>query len=96
MANISHHEILKLARISHIALADHEIAPLVAQIDTVLTYAQRVQELSGQSVSLEATDKARNVFRHDCACQSNADAILARAPHEQEGYFVVPRILENH
>lgn len=108
MAKISRDEVLKLARISNIALHEQEIDAVVTQLEQVLTYAERVIEIAGTdtaaqgipSVSfdeLRTNELARpqNIFRPDIAIPTPTEPILAQAPEREERYFVVPKILEN-
>ena len=46
MTKITKEEILKIARMSHLEIQEHEIEPLRAQLESVLSYAERVQEVS--------------------------------------------------
>ena len=93
MTKISREEVLKIARASQIALKDDEVGPLIEQIEQVLTYAQRVKEVA--VVKQETEIRNVNVFRQDEPMGSDCQAILERAPEQEGGYFVVPRILEN-
>lgn len=92
MSLITKEEILKIAALSHIKIHEHEIEPLRQKLETVLTYASRVQEVNAQH---EFSRKNINIFRDDVAIKSDADAILACAPEAEAHLFVVPSILEN-
>ena len=93
MAKITREEVLKLAKLSHIKIHDNEIDSIIHQLEQVLSYAARVQEV--------ATDvntrlpKNINVMRVDEVIKTDSDRILSRAPDAQEHLFVVPAILEN-
>lgn len=92
MARITKEEILNLARISNVEVHESEIEGLIKQIESVLTYAARVQEVG--DVTFPST-KNVNVFREDVAIPSDNQAILAQAPAREANYFVVPAILEH-
>lgn len=93
MAHISKQELLKLARMAQIAVTDDEVDGLLSSLQGVLSYAERVKELS--SITLEAVgQKNINVTRPDQTVGCDADAILALAPSVEEHYFVVPAILQ--
>ena len=94
MATITKEEVIKIAHISHIALPEQEIEPLLQQIQSVLDYAQRVKEIASH-VEI-ASNKAINVFREDVAVSTDPEPILAQAPEVEEHYFVVPRILDSN
>ena len=94
MAQISRQELLKLARMAQIAVADEEVDGFLSSLQNVVSYAERVKELS--SLTLE-TDAYRqiNVTRQDAICETDPETILALAPSVEEHYFVVPAILQH-
>lgn len=92
MSIITKEDILKIARMSHIQIHENEIEPLQRQLETVLSYASRVQEVVAAH---EYASKNVNVMRDDVAAPFNANAILACAPEAEAHLFVVPAILEN-
>lgn len=94
MAHISRDEVIKIARISNIALHEQEIDAVVTQLEQVLSYAERVIEISGQG-NPETGTFPQNIFRPDVAIPTPTQPILAQAPEREERYFVVPKILEN-
>ena len=94
MAKITRQELLKIARISHLAIHEDEIETFMAQIDSVLTYAERVKEIATDVE--DASSGAINVFREDVALQFDAPAVLSLAPEHEEQFFVVPKILESN
>ena len=93
MAIISAEEIIKLARISNIAIHDDEIDMLTKQIEAVLNYAARVQEIAAHQEGLSTRNI--NVFREDVVIRTNPEQIIAQAPAREARYFVVPAILEH-
>lgn len=93
MTKISRQEVLKLADLSHIHIHEQEIQPLIEQLQQVLSYAARVQEVAVQASEISV--KNVNVFRDDVATVHDADRIRSRAPEREGDYFVVPKILEN-
>lgn len=94
MIKVTRDEVLKIAKISHISIHETEIDSLVSQLETVLSYAARVQEVAGDA--LVTLPKNINVVRADVIVKTDADRILAQAPETQEHYFVVPAILESN
>ncbi|MDR3550600.1 MAG: Asp-tRNA(Asn)/Glu-tRNA(Gln) amidotransferase subunit GatC [Candidatus Babeliales bacterium] len=94
MAKISKEDVLKIAHISHITIAENEVDALVNRLEQVLSYAARVQEIAGEVQVISS--KNVNVLREDVAVPFDAQLILARAPETQEHYFVVPAILDSN
>lgn len=94
MTKITKEEVLKIAKMSHLELHEDEIPALIKQLDDVLSYAERVKEVSG--LSQEAPVRNVNVMREDVAIQSDPERILAQAPEREGNYFVVPAILDHN
>lgn len=94
MTKISQEELLKLAAISFIEFVQEDIVPLQHQIQAVLSYAVRVQEVARdvQDVSQQRV----NVFREDVIIKTDSHEILQCAPDQLENYFVVPKIIETN
>jgi aspartyl-tRNA(Asn)/glutamyl-tRNA(Gln) amidotransferase subunit C len=93
MTKISRQEVLKIAYMSRIALREDEVNPLIAQLEQVLSYAERVTEAA--TSMQEPSTKQVNVFRDDLVVPQDPEPILAQAPEREGNYFVVPVILEN-
>lgn len=93
MTKITKEELLKIAQISQLRLDKDEIAPLIKQVQDVLTYAERVQEVAGDAQI--PSNKNVNVLRQDVVVRTDSEPILALAPEREQDYFVVPQIIEN-
>lgn len=92
MIKISREELLRIAELSHLELREDEIAPMLAQLESVLSYAERVQQASADAE--EPSNKNINVFREDVVVKTDPELILSQAPEREEHYFVVPSILD--
>ena len=92
MVKITREEVLKLAQMSRIHLHENEIEELISQLKSVLSYAERVSEISDDVALVSA--KNSNVFRPDVVCKSDPQVILAQAPEVEDNYFVVLPILD--
>jgi len=91
MAKISRQEVLDIARISNLEVHSDEIESLMHQLEQVLSYAERVKEVTDVQ---EFAVHTSNVFREDTITTSNPETLLMRAPEREGNYFVVPLILE--
>jgi len=92
MIEITRQEILKLAKASRIHIHEDEIDDLIVQLKSVLSYAERVSEISGDAEILSA--KNSNVFRVDTIVKTDSKPILAQAPQVEDNFFVVLPILD--
>ena len=90
---ISKEEVLRLAEISKITIDERDIDSIIAQLQSVLSYAQCVQEYVS-NLGEQPSNRNVNVFREDTAIPSLSEAVLSRAPEREENFFVVPSILE--
>lgn len=94
---ISKEELMHLARMSRLHLEEDEIAPLLAQIQDILTYAERVKEMvdkaSVQDDQLRT--KQINILREDISIPCHPMPLLEQAPERTEDFFVVPAIIES-
>jgi aspartyl-tRNA(Asn)/glutamyl-tRNA(Gln) amidotransferase subunit C len=93
---ITRREVEHVARLARLGLSEEEIDRMRAQLDAILNYVDKLNELETRDVP--PTSHAipmTNVFREDAVrpCLSQEEA-LANAPDRQEGFFRVPRILE--
>ncbi len=92
MTKISKQEILNIAQMSHLDIHEDELQPLIKQLEDVLSYAERVQEIA--ELVEEPSNKNVNVFREDVVVKTNPESILSQAPEREDDFFVVPAILE--
>lgn len=93
MTKITKQELLKISQISQLRLYEDEIDPLIKQIQDVLSYAERVQEVIGDAEI--PSNKNVNVLRQDVIVRTDSEPILQQAPEREQDYFVVPKIIEN-
>jgi aspartyl-tRNA(Asn)/glutamyl-tRNA(Gln) amidotransferase subunit C len=91
--NITREEIIKLAKISRIALEEYEIEPLIKQLQDVLDYAECVKTVAGE-LDDQPSNRNVNFFREDVVMKFDSEKILEQAPEREENYFVVPKILD--
>jgi aspartyl-tRNA(Asn)/glutamyl-tRNA(Gln) amidotransferase subunit C len=93
---ISYEEVEHVARLARVALSEEERERMRAQLDAILTYIDKLNELDTSQV--EPTSHVipmTNVFREDKVRPSlSQEQALANAPDRQEALFRVPRILE--
>lgn len=96
MSSTVRSEIAKLARISHLALKEQEVEPVVAVLDARLAYTTRVQEILQEQGEAGIAQRPApvNVLRDDVTRPSAPESFLALAPEREENYFVVPVIIK--
>jgi aspartyl-tRNA(Asn)/glutamyl-tRNA(Gln) amidotransferase subunit C len=95
MIKVSREEVLKIAEMARISLHESEIEQMKNNLEIVLSYAERVQEIAAGADISEPSSKSVNVFRQDIVVKTDPETILAQAVEREENYFVVPVIIEN-
>ena len=92
---ISQNEVLHVAHLARLDIANAEVPRLADQIGTILDYVDTLNQVDTTGVT--ATSHAitlTNAFREDNE-QKHLDpqASLANAPEEEDGAFVVPKVI---
>ena len=89
-------EVEHVARLARLELTKEEKEQMRAQLDSILSYIEKLNELDTSAV--EPTSHVlpmKNVFREDEVRPSlSQEEALANAPDRQDLFFRVPRILE--
>jgi aspartyl/glutamyl-tRNA(Asn/Gln) amidotransferase C subunit len=99
MVTISKEDVLKLANISRLTVHEDEIEALRVQLQEVLNYAQRVQEIS-QSVQ-EKREEHPSVapaspMRTDTPISFDGISLVELSAHHEADYFIVPAVLQTN
>ena len=93
---ITEHDIKTVASLSRLRIRDEEAQEVTAQLDKFLTYVENLQSID--TTNIEPTTYAlpmQNVFRADKIKPSlERELALSNAPLKEDGYFKVPRVLE--
>ena len=92
---ISQEEIKNIALLSRLEIKDLEAAEKA--LSNILTYVEELEELDLTDVEPRAhAVPLQNVYRPDEMKQSlPREAALQNAPEEENGYFRVPRVVQN-
>jgi len=86
---------MHVARLARLHLKDEEIEAMTGQLDSILSYVEKLSELNTDGVvpTTHAID-IHNAFREDqVAASLSRDEALANAPKRDAEAFVVPRII---
>lgn len=92
MIKVSREEVVHIASLSKIELSEEEIPQLINDLQEVLTYAARVQEMAANIQG--ASVKNINVMREDEAIATDPAPLLANVPVREGDLVVVPVVLE--
>ena len=92
MITITQEELQKLAELSALTLAEDEIPRFTTQLQELLSYVSKLDEVSDSAPANLARQNI-NVFRDDRTVPCEAQEMLSQAPATEETFFVVPKIL---
>src|SRR5271167_4258819 len=97
---ISREDVLRVADLAYLDLTEAELETYRAQIDEILEYVGKLNELDTSSVEpmaqvLSDDQTADATLREDLIVPSAvAEDVLKQAPDPEPPYFCVPKVLE--
>jgi len=85
-----------VARLARLSVSDEELARFAEQLSSILDYVAQLNELDTTDVPPAAHPlPVKNVFRADEVREPwDAERALSNAPDRQNGFFKVPKVLE--
>jgi aspartyl-tRNA(Asn)/glutamyl-tRNA(Gln) amidotransferase subunit C len=92
---LTREEVLHVAQLARLNLGPEEIAVFTRQLNDILTYVQKLQELDTRGIPpLAHVISIFNAFKEDeVQAGLSRDLALNNAPAQEEGNFVVPRVI---
>lgn len=86
----------RIAHLARIAVSEDEVAPLGDELNAILSF---VEELSGIDVTdvspMTSVIPMAMKMRADVVTDGGiAEAVLGNAPAKEDGYYVVPKVIE--
>ena len=96
MAKSSDLDVAYVARLARLNLTDEETELFQKQLGDVLKYAEKLREVDVSNVEPAAHAlPIFNVFREDAPGDClTAQQALSNAPHQANGLFIVPKVVE--
>ena len=94
---ISRDDIKTIARLSRFEVSEENMPQLEKELSDILSYVEQLNELDLDGVETMAhAVPLQNVLREDQVKPSiDHDKALSTAPVEDDGYFAVPRVVQN-
>jgi len=92
---ITREEIENIAHLARLELAEKEMDTMTRQLDTILSYVAKLDELDTEGVAVTThTQDVNNAFREDKVRRSlDREEALANGPRQNGDAFVVPKII---
>ena len=85
-----------VANLARLELTDEELGNLTKQLDGILTYMNKLNELDTEGIEpLSHVLPLKNVYREDKVTSSlPVEEVLKNAPCREGGFFKVPKVIE--
>ena len=93
---VSKEEILHIAKLANLNLADDEIDNYILNLQDILNFANIVNKanIEGLGETIGANDNY-NVFRKDEIINFNdREGLLQNAPEQERGMFKIPKVIQ--
>ena len=86
----------RITRLARIAVRDEEVPPLQGELNAILAFVEQLNEVdvAGVEPMTSVTPMAMKKRADAVADGGYAADILANAPATEDGYFLVPKVVE--
>lgn len=87
----------RLEKLSYLQIPQEHRKEMIAQLSEIVSFVDNLSELSTEGVDATfAMSEVSTRLREDISTVDRTvnDDILAHAPHSQEHFFIVPKIIE--
>ena len=93
---IDKNQVKKVAKLSRISLEDNKIDSLSKDLDSILTFVEKLNELDTKEIKTlksvaDKTLEARSDIVDDGKIKND---ILKNSPEKNEDFFIVPKVIE--
>lgn len=86
----------RVARLARIAVPEERLEPLAMELNGILAWIEQLNEVNIEGVEAMTTPVEMKLpMREDVVTDGGIrDQILANAPRSEDGFFVVPKVVE--
>jgi aspartyl-tRNA(Asn)/glutamyl-tRNA(Gln) amidotransferase subunit C len=94
--SVDKNTVRKVARLARIAVPEERLEPLAGELNAILAWIEQLNEVNIDGVEAMTTPVAMTLpMREDVVSDGNIrDQVLANAPKTEDGFFVVPKVVE--
>jgi aspartyl-tRNA(Asn)/glutamyl-tRNA(Gln) amidotransferase subunit C len=88
--------VARIARLARIAVPEQELRPLAGELSHILDWIEQLNEVDTDGAApMTSVVAMKLAWRDDRVTDGDRpEEILANAPQRQDGYFVVPKVVE--
>jgi aspartyl-tRNA(Asn)/glutamyl-tRNA(Gln) amidotransferase subunit C len=88
--------VLRIAKLARIEIADDATDGLAAELNAIMAWVEQLSEVDTEGVapmtSVVEVTLPRRADKIDAVI--SRDDLLSNAPHSEDGFFVVPKVVE--
>lgn len=86
----------RIARLARIAVAEDEVEHLKGELNSILAFVEQLSEVNVEGIEPMTSVMPMTIkMRDDVVTDGEkADLILKNAPAGQDGFFLVPKVIE--
>ena len=86
----------RIAHLARIAVADGEVEHLQGEINAILDFVEQLKEVNVEGVEpmTSVTPMKLRLRKDKVSDGGDPDKVLANAPQSEDGFFLVPKVVE--
>lgn len=88
--------VLRIAQLARIDMGEDALAPMADELNNILAWVEQLGEVDTDDVAPMTSVVAVDLPQREDVVDDGAprDALLANAPETDDGFFVVPKVVE--
>ena len=95
--SIDEKTVRKVAKLARLAISEERLAPMAAELNGIMAWIEQLNEvdIDGVEPMTSAVEGVSLPMRDDVVTDGdNPERVLANAPKAEDGFFVVPKVVE--
>ncbi|MDF1681279.1 Asp-tRNA(Asn)/Glu-tRNA(Gln) amidotransferase subunit GatC [Ponticaulis sp.] len=94
--SVTNQDVKKVARLARIALPGDQVEPMTDELNNILNWIEQLGEVDVEGVEpMTSVVETSLPMREDVVTDGGIqDKVLANAPKSEDGFFVVPKVVE--
>jgi aspartyl-tRNA(Asn)/glutamyl-tRNA(Gln) amidotransferase subunit C len=94
--SVDKNTVRKVALLARIAVPEERLEPMARELNGILAWIEQLNEVNVEGVEAMTTPVAMTLpLREDVITDGGIqDQVLANAPKSEDGFFVVPKVVE--